>query len=191
MERYDAAQVAFRDAGADLVTAVTMNYAEEARVSPEPPPMEMPAIISITVADRRQAVIGQLGEAIAATTRPWSAATTWRNWRRSDALRFVEACGAWVDRVGGIVRTPRPGVTPSDAATEPRRRRRDLGARTAGVRRRDGRSPSSAAAAERIIATSRRCALLVLRFTERRRQASRSRRPGTHLPANRGTAPFA
>ena len=146
-ERYHAAQVrVFRDAGADLVTAVTMNYAEEAAgIARAAADAEMPAVISITVETDGKLATGQaLGEAIAAIDAASGTAPAYYMVNCAHPTHFasvLEAGGAWVDRVGGI----RPNASTRshaelDAATElddgdPR----DLGARTAELRRRHGR----------------------------------------------------
>jgi len=146
-ERYHAAQVrVFRDAGADLVTAITMNYVDEAAgIARAAANAEMPSVISLTVeTDGRLATGQSLGDAIAAIDAASGAAPAYYMVNCAHPTHFasaLDAGGAWVDRIGGL----RPNASTKshaelDAATalddgDPR----DLGARTAELRRRHGR----------------------------------------------------
>ncbi len=146
-EAYHAPQVrAFRGAGADLVTAMTINYAEEgAGIARAAADAEMPAVISITVETDGRLATGQpLGEAIDAIDAASGAAPAYYMVNCAHPTHFAPVLavgGAWVDRIGGM----RPNASAKshaelDAATElddgdPR----DLGARIAELRRRHPR----------------------------------------------------
>ncbi len=146
-DRYHAEQIrVFRDAGADLVTAITMNYVEEAAgIARAAADAEMPSVISITVETDGRLATGQpLGEAIAAIDAASGNAPSYYMVNCAHPTHFaavLDAGGAWVDRIGGI----RPNASTKshaelDAATalddgDPR----DLGARTAELRRHHGR----------------------------------------------------
>ena len=146
-EAYHAPQVAaFRDAGADLVTAMTINYAEEgagiARAAAE---AELPVVISLTVeTDGRLATGQSLRDAIETIDAASGAAPAYYMVNCAHPTHFADVLatdGAWIERIGGL----RPNASTSshaelDAATalddgDPR----DLGARTAELRRRHGR----------------------------------------------------
>lgn len=146
-ERYHAEQVRFfKMAGADLVTAMTMNYAEEAAgIARAAADAEMPVVISLTVETDGRLATGQpLGAAIAAIDEASGAAPAYYMINCAHPSHFASALatgGAWVERIRGL----RPNASQKshaelDTATElddgdPR----DLGARTAELRRRHGR----------------------------------------------------
>lgn len=146
-ERYHADQIrVFKRAGADLVTATTMNYAEEAAgIARAAADAEIPVVISITVETDGKLATGQaLGDAIAAIDAASGAAPAYYMINCAHPTHFaavLDAGGEWVDRIGGL----RPNASVKshaelDAATEldagdPR----DLGVRTAELRRRHGR----------------------------------------------------
>jgi S-methylmethionine-dependent homocysteine/selenocysteine methylase len=146
-ERYHAGQVrVFRDAGADLVSAITMNYAEEAAgIARAAAAADMPVVVSLTVETDGRLATGQpLGTAIAAIDAASGSAPAYYMINCAHPTHFarvLESGGAWVDRIAGL----RPNASAKshaelDAATElddgdPR----DLGARTAELRRRHGR----------------------------------------------------
>lgn len=145
-DRYHAGQIrAFKQAGADLVTAMTMNYAEEAAgIARAAADAEIPVVISITVETDGRLATGQaLGDAIAAVDAASGAAPAYYMINCAHPTHFaavLDKGGPWVDRIGGL----RPNASAMshaelDAATElddgdPR----DLGARTAELRRRHG-----------------------------------------------------
>lgn len=146
-QRYHAPQIrAFEAAGADLVTAMTMNYAEEAAgIARAAADAEMPVVISLTVeTDGRLATGHALGDAIAAIDAASGSAPAYYMVNCAHPTHFapvLAAGGTWVDRIGGL----RPNASAKshaelDAATEldagdPN----DLGARVAELRRRHGR----------------------------------------------------
>jgi homocysteine S-methyltransferase len=146
-EAYHAPQVrAFRGAGADLVTAMTINYAEEgAGIARAAADAEMPVVISITVETDGRLATGQpLGEAIAAIDAASGSAPAYYMVNCAHPTHFAPVLaegGAWVDRFGGL----RPNASTKshaelDAATElDDGEPRDLGARTAALRRRHPR----------------------------------------------------
>ena len=146
-EAYHAAQIrAFRGAGVDLVTAMTINYAEEgAGIARAAADAELPVVIGLTVETDGRLATGQpLGAAIEAIDAASGTAPAYYMVNCAHPTHFEEtlaAGGAWVDRIGGL----RPNASARshaelDAATEldagdPR----DLAARTAELRRRHGR----------------------------------------------------
>jgi S-methylmethionine-dependent homocysteine/selenocysteine methylase len=146
-ERYHARQIrVFKDAGADLVTAMTMNYAEEAAgIARAAADAEIPAVISITVETDGKLATGQaLGDAIAAIDAASNSAPAYYMVNCAHPTHFASVLdkgGAWVERIAGL----RPNASTKshaelDAATElddgdPR----DLGVRIAELRRRHGR----------------------------------------------------
>lgn len=146
-ETYHAAQVrTFRGAGVDLVTAMTINYAEEgAGIARAAADAEMPVVIGLTVETDGRLATGQpLGSAIEAIDAASGAAPAYYMVNCAHTTHFAETLadgGAWVDRIGGL----RPNASAKshaelDAATEldagdPR----DLAVRTAELRRRHGR----------------------------------------------------
>lgn len=146
-EAYHAPQVrTFRGAGADLVTAMTINYAEEgAGIARAAADAELPVVISLTVETDGHLATGQsLGDAIDAIDAASDAAPAYYMVNCAHPTHFADVLatgGAWVDRIGGL----RPNASARshaelDAATElddgdPR----DFGLRTAELRRRHGR----------------------------------------------------
>ncbi len=146
-ERYHAPQVrSFKAAGADLVTAMTLNYVDEAAgVARAAADADIASVISLTVETDGRLATGQaLGEAIMAIDAASDAAPAYYMLNCAHPSHFaavLDAGGAWVERIGGL----RPNASTKshaelDAATEldagdPR----DLGARTAELRRRHGR----------------------------------------------------
>lgn len=145
-ERYHAAQVrTVRDAGADMVTAVTMNYAEEAiGIARAAADAEMPSVISFTVETDGKLATGQsLGDAIAAVDAATAGAPAYYMVNCAHPTHFDEtlaAGGAWVARIGGIrANASEKSHAELDAATEldagdPA----DLGRRYAELRRKHG-----------------------------------------------------
>jgi homocysteine S-methyltransferase len=146
-ERYHAAQIRdFKAAGADLVTAMTMNYAEEATgIARAAAEAEIPVVVSLTVETDGGLATGQaLGDAISAIDAASGSAPAYYMVNCAHPTHFAPVLatgGAWVDRIGGL----RPNASAKshaelDAATalddgDPR----DLGLRTAELRRRHGR----------------------------------------------------
>lgn len=146
-ERYHASQVrVFRDAGADLITAMTMNYAEEAAgIARASANADMPVVIAMTVETDGRLATGQaLGDAIAAVDAASGGAPAYYMVNCAHPKHFaavLDAGGAWVERIAGL----RPNASAKshaelNAATElddgdPR----DLGQRTAELRRQHGR----------------------------------------------------
>jgi homocysteine S-methyltransferase len=107
-EAYHAAQVAsFATAGADLVAAITMNYADEAiGVARAAAGAGMPAVISFTVETDGRLPSGQaLGEAIEqvdAETLPSPAYYMVNCAHPSHFAGVVAEAGAWSDRIAGL-----------------------------------------------------------------------------------------
>jgi len=146
-ERYHAPQVrTFQEAGADLVTAMTMNYAEEAAgIARAAAVAQMPVVISLTVETDGKLATGQtLGEAIATIDRASGGAPAYYMVNCAHPTHFdavLDTSESWVDRIAGL----RPNASAKshaelDASTtlddgDPR----DLGARTGEIRRRHGR----------------------------------------------------
>ncbi len=146
-ERYHAGQIrVFKDAGADLVTAMTMNYAEEAAgIARAAADADMPVVIAITVETDGRLATGQaLGDAIAAVDAASGNAPAYYMVNCAHPTHFaavLDEGGASVERIAGL----RPNASAKshaelDAATElddgdPR----DFGQRTAELRRRHGR----------------------------------------------------
>jgi S-methylmethionine-dependent homocysteine/selenocysteine methylase len=146
-ERYHSGQIrVFKEAGADLVTAMTMNYAEEAAgIARAAADADMPVVISITVETDGRLATGQaLGDAIDAIDAASGGAPAYYMLNCAHPTHFgaiLDAGDAWVERIAGL----RPNASAKshaelDAATElddgdPR----DLGLRTAALRRRHGR----------------------------------------------------
>jgi S-methylmethionine-dependent homocysteine/selenocysteine methylase len=143
-ERYHAAQVrAFHQAGADLVTATTMNYAEEAiGVARAAADAGMPVVVSFTVETDGRLVTGQsLGDAIGAVDAATGDGPAYYMINCAHPTHFADTLdtgAAWVERIGGLrPNASRKSHAELDAATElddgdPR----DLGDRTAALRRR-------------------------------------------------------
>jgi homocysteine S-methyltransferase len=146
-EAYHAPQVrAFGGAGVDLITAMTINYAEEgagiARAAAE---ADLPVVIGLTVETDGRLATGQpLGAAIAAIDAASEGAPAYYMVNCAHPTHFAEVLaegGDWIDRLGGL----RPNASALshaelDAATElddgdPA----NLGERVAELRRRHGR----------------------------------------------------
>ena len=146
-EAYHAPQVrAFRGAGVDLVTVMTINYAEEgAGIARAAADAEVPVVVSLTVETDGRLATGQaIGEAIAAIDEASEGAPAYYMLNCAHPTHFAEvlaAGGDWVDRLGGLrPNASRLSHAELDAATElddgdPA----DLGARVAELRRRHGR----------------------------------------------------
>lgn len=146
-EAYHAPQVrAFRGAGVDLVTAMTINYAEEgAGIARAAADAEVPVVISLTVETNGRLATGQsLGDAIAAIDAASEGAPAYYMVNCAHPTHFAETLadgGDWIERLGGL----RPNASALshaelDAATQlddgdPA----DLGTRVAALRRRHGR----------------------------------------------------
>lgn len=105
---YHSAQIeTFRDAGADLVTAITMTYVDEAiGIARAAAAAGMPAVISFTVETDGTLPAGQtLGEAIKAVDRATGNGPAYfmincaHPTHFEDALRDGES---WLERIGGI-----------------------------------------------------------------------------------------
>ena len=105
---YHALQArAFADAGADMVTAVTMTYVDEAiGVARAASAAGLPAVISFTVETDGRLPSGQaLGEAIAAVDAATEGAVAYFMVNCAHPTHFdstLEAGGAWVERIGGV-----------------------------------------------------------------------------------------
>ncbi len=143
-EAYHAPQIrAFREAGADMVTAVTMNYAAEAiGIARAASDAGMPVVISFTVETDGRLVTGQsLGDAITAVDEATGKAPAYYMINCAHPAHFEEALvnrEAWVGRIRGIrANASTKSHAELDAATEldagdPV----DLAARYAGLMRR-------------------------------------------------------
>lgn len=146
-QRYHAPQVLdFREAGADLVTAMTINYVEEgigiARAAAD---ADMPAVISLTVETDGRLATGQaLGAAITEIDFETGASPAYYMVNCAHPEHFatvLDEGGDWVERIGGL----RPNASTKshaelDAASElDDGNPADLGRRTAELRRRHGR----------------------------------------------------
>jgi homocysteine S-methyltransferase len=107
-ERYHAPQIgAFAAAGADLVSAITMNYAEEAAgIARAAAAADMPVVISFTVeTDGRLATGQSLSGAIAAVDAASGAAPAYYMVNCAHPVHFAPVLaegGAWVERIGGL-----------------------------------------------------------------------------------------
>ena len=146
-ERYHAGQIAaFRAAGADMVTAITMNYEAEAiGIARAAAAAEMPVAISFTVETDGRLATGQpLGEAIRAVDQATDSAPLYYMVNCAHPTHFEPALATgddWVGRIGGIrANASRKSHAELDAATglddgDPE----DLGEHTAALRRRYGR----------------------------------------------------
>jgi S-methylmethionine-dependent homocysteine/selenocysteine methylase len=105
---YHATQVnAFRDAGADMVTAVTMNYAEEAiGAANAARAAGIPVVISFTVeTDGRLASGETLQSAIERTDRETGSAPLYYMINCAHPTHFESALAgneAWIRRIGGV-----------------------------------------------------------------------------------------
>ena len=146
-ERYHAGQVAaFRAAGADMVTAVTMNTeAEAVGIARAAMKAEMPVAISFTVETDGRLATGQpLGDAIRAVDAATAGAPLYDRVNCAHPTHFepaLEGGEDWVGRIGGIrANASRKSHAELDAATalddgDPN----DLGARYAALRQKYGR----------------------------------------------------
>lgn len=143
-ERYHGPQIrAFRDAGADLVTAITMNYVEEAAgIARAAADAEMPVVISFTVETNGRLVTGTpLGEAIGAVDQASEWAPAYYMINCAHPTHFAAAIDAdegWVRRIRGLrANASRLSHAELDAATElDSGNPADLAARYADLKRR-------------------------------------------------------
>ena len=107
-ERYHLAQIrSFAAAGADMVSAITMTYAEEAiGIARAAAACGMPVAISLTVeTDGRLPSEQPLGEAIGAIDAATSGSPAYYMINCAHPSHFadvLEADGAWLDRVAGL-----------------------------------------------------------------------------------------
>ncbi len=107
-EAYHAAQItAFRDAGADMVTAITMTYVEEAiGVTRAAIATGMPVVISFTVETDGTLPTGQrLGKAIDAVDKATGSGPVYYMINCAHPTHFEHALRngeAWVERIGGV-----------------------------------------------------------------------------------------
>ena len=107
-EAYHSAQIkTFRDAGADMVTAITMTYAEEAiGVTHAAMAAGMPVVISFTVETDGTLPTGQkLGEAIDAVDQATGSGPAYYMINCAHPTHFEHALRnreAWLERIGGI-----------------------------------------------------------------------------------------
>lgn len=146
-EGYHAGQIeAFRAAGADMVTAITMNYEEEATgIARAAAAADMPVVISFTVETDGRLATGQpLKDAIVAVDRATGDAPLYYMINCAHPSHFEQALvegEAWVARIGGLrANASRRSHAELDSATElddgdPV----DLGERYAALRRTHGR----------------------------------------------------
>ena len=107
-EAYHSAQInTFRDAGADMVTAITMTYVEEAiGVTRAAMAADMPVVISFTVETDGTLPTGQmLGEAINAVDQATRSGPVYYMINCAHPTHFEQALRnreAWLERIGGI-----------------------------------------------------------------------------------------
>ena len=122
--RYHATQVGtFADTAADMVSAITMTYAEEAvGIARAAQAAGMPVAISFTVETDGRLPSGQsLREAIEQTDAATGAYPAYYmiNCAHPDHFRDVLDGGAWLDRIGGLrANASRKSHAELDAATE-------------------------------------------------------------------------
>lgn len=143
-ERYHAPQIeVFRAAGADLVTAITMNYVEEAiGIAQAAATRGVPVAISFTVETDGRLATGQaLKDVINAVDQATGNAPAYYMINCAHPTHFEPALGegeAWVSRIGGIrANASRRSHAELDAATElDEGDPADLGERYATLRRR-------------------------------------------------------
>lgn len=124
-ETYHRPQVAdFAASGADMVSAITMNYAEEAiGVARAAKAAGMPSVVSFTVETDGKLATGQpLGQAIEAVDRATGNAPAYYMINCAHPAHFereLEAGGAWLDRVRGLrANASTKSHAELDAATE-------------------------------------------------------------------------
>jgi homocysteine S-methyltransferase len=107
-ERYHARQIGtFAETAADLVTALTMTYAEEAiGIVRAARSVEMPAVVSFTVETDGRLPSGQpLKEAIEQVDAETDAASSYFMINCAHPTHFeqvLEGGAPWVDRIGGL-----------------------------------------------------------------------------------------
>jgi homocysteine S-methyltransferase len=107
-ERYHAAQIAaFADAGADMASAITMTYAEEAiGIARAAKAAGLPVAISITVETDGRLPSGEtLKEAVEAVDRATGSAPAYFMINCAHPTHFEEAIAAgepWLDRIRGV-----------------------------------------------------------------------------------------
>ena len=107
-EAYHSAQIkTFRDAGADMVTAITMTYVEEAiGVTRAAMAAGMPVVISFTVETDGTLPTGQkLGEAIHAVDQATRSGPVYYMINCAHPTHFEHALSnreSWLERIGGI-----------------------------------------------------------------------------------------
>jgi homocysteine S-methyltransferase len=123
-EAYHALQAeAFRDSAADMISAITMTYAEEAiGIARLARRCGLPVVISFTVETDGRLPSGQsLREAIEQTDAATGAYPAYYmiNCAHPDHFRDVLDGGAWLDRIGGLrANASRKSHAELDAATE-------------------------------------------------------------------------
>ena len=105
--RYHALQArAFAAAGADMVTAVTMTYVDEAiGVARAAAAVDLPAVISSPWRPRRLPSGQAFGDAIAAVDAATGGALAYFMVNCAHPTHFdstLEAGGGWVERIGGV-----------------------------------------------------------------------------------------
>ena len=121
---YHAAQVgAFRDAGADMVSAITMTYAEEAIGVAQPAAAGMPVAVSFTVETDGRLPSGQaLRAAIEQVEQATGGAVAYYMVNCAHPTHFEGAlaeAGPWRDRIRGVrANASRKSHAELDAATE-------------------------------------------------------------------------
>jgi homocysteine S-methyltransferase len=122
-ERYHMLQAeAFRDGGADMVSAITMTYAEEAiGIARAARRCGLPAVISFTLETDGRLPSGQsLKDAIAQTDAATERYPAYYmiNCAHPDHFRDILDGGAWLDRIGGLrANASRKSHAELDAAT--------------------------------------------------------------------------
>ena len=166
-EAYHARQIrTFRGTDADMVTAITMNYADEAiGIARAAAAADMPVAISFTVETDGRLATGQpLGEAIEMVDDASGRAPAYYMINCAHPTHFAAEFAAnapWVDRLRGL-RANASRLQPRRARCRDRARRRATPRSSAGAMPTCAdaapRSPCSAAAAAPIIATSPRSA---------------------------------
>jgi homocysteine S-methyltransferase len=114
---------AFRDGGADMMSAITMTYAEEAiGIARAGRRCGLPAVISFTLETDGRLPSGQsLKDAIAQTDAATEGYPAYYmiNCAHPDHFRDVLDGGAWLDRIGGLrANASRKSHAELDAATE-------------------------------------------------------------------------
>jgi S-methylmethionine-dependent homocysteine/selenocysteine methylase len=124
-ERYHRAQIAvFAAAGADMVSAITMNYAEEAvGIARAARACGVPSVVSFTVETDGRLATGQtLAEAIGQVDRETAAAPAYYMINCAHPTHFereIASGGAWLGRVRGVrANASAKSHAELDAATE-------------------------------------------------------------------------